>query len=159
MEEKVFLLADDDRDDTELFCEALASIDKNIVCRCAENGFEALSKLGEHSELPQLIFLDVNMPIMNGWQCLKQLKANEVYKPIPVIIYSTSSNQREVNTAMELGALCFFRKPDDYPQLKRSLEVIVNNIGDGLLNAIHTLKVNENLLVFDSSSQEDSQTK
>lgn len=139
MLEKVFLLADDDRDDTELFCEGLASIDNNIICHCTQNGQEALNKLAELAQKPNLIFIDINMPVMNGWQCLKALKAHEIYKNIPVIIYSTSSNQKERDIANDLGALCFFKKPDDFLQLKSALEVIVNNLGTGLVNALQDL--------------------
>ena len=139
MEKKIFLLADDDQDDTEMFSEALAMIDNNIVCHCASDGREALKKLNELSEKPQIIFLDVNMPVMNGWQCLKHLKADKRYEKIPVIIISTSSHQREQEIAAELGAFCYLTKPNDFNELTTILDVIVTNLGDGLLSALQMM--------------------
>lgn len=155
MTEKVFLIADDDKDDIELFCEAIASLDKTIVCHCTENGLEALNKLAELTAKPHLIFLDVNMPVMNGWQCLKELKTHENYKHIPVIIYSTSSHQREKDVANDLGALCFFTKPDDFFELKSVLEVIVHNLGAELANALQNMHdgASKSIYVFTGRSK------
>lgn len=137
MKPNVFLLADDDTDDTELFCEALAATDKAAVCHCVGNGKEALQILHEMNPKPNLIVLDVNMPVMDGWQCLKKLKADERYNHIPVMMYSTSSHQKEVETAMSLGALCFFTKPVSFDELKEILGVIAANIDSDLLAAIN----------------------
>ncbi len=73
MNQKIILLADDDMDDTEMFCEALADIDESIICHCAVNGSDALRILDGLKELPSVIFLDLNMPLMNGWDCLTHL--------------------------------------------------------------------------------------
>ena len=71
---KRFLLIDDDRDDRELFVEALAEIDDAILCDLAEDGREAINKLESKTfARPNVIFLDVNMPVMSGWECLLQL--------------------------------------------------------------------------------------
>ena len=140
MNQKVFLLADDDSDDREMFCEALASIDKSIICYCAEDGIEALKVINEFAQQPNLIFLDVNMPIMNGWQCLKRLKEDERYKTIPVIMISTSSHQREMDIAADLGVLCYITKPNDFKQLAKVLQVIVTNLGSNLEYALQDLQ-------------------
>lgn len=73
-------MADDDTDDTEMFCEALADIDENIICHTPYNGGEALKILTELNEKPKLVFLDLNMPVMNGWDCLKPLKKDNQYQ-------------------------------------------------------------------------------
>jgi CheY-like chemotaxis protein len=140
MDKKVLLLADDDIDDTEMFCEAVANIDKNIVCHCAPDGRQALQMLNELSEKPNIIFLDVNMPVMNGWQCLKLLKEDSRHKQIPVIIVSTSSHQRERDIAGDLGALCYLTKPNDFNELTKVLQMVVANLGDGLLNALQNMQ-------------------
>ncbi len=120
---KIFLLAEDDRDDTELFREALEEIDPLIVSHCVSDGKQVLARLGkEEFEKPQIMFLDVNMPGMDGWDCLRELKKNKLYKDIPVIMYSTSSHQKEADMDIDLGALCFFTKPSDFVELKAWIE-------------------------------------
>src|SRR4051812_33874815 len=123
MTPKRILLIDNDRDDRELFCEALNAIAPDFVCYTAVNGREALSALDTKKfETPDLIFLDINMPVMTGWQVLSTLKAQESYKNIPVIMYSTSLYREEVLMAEQYGALCFFTKPYGLTELKRTLE-------------------------------------
>ena len=136
---KIFLLADDDTDDTQLFLEALEAVDPSVVCYCASDGSEVLNILS-NKERPQVIFLDVNMPGMNGWQCLKEIKNTEAYKQIPVIMYSTSAHEREVYIALDLGAICFFTKPHDFNELKNILQVITENIHTNLLEAVRQNK-------------------
>lgn len=135
--EKIFLLADDDVDDVILFCEALREIDPSIQCYTAHDGKAALDLLdGGLTHLPDIIFLDINMPRMNGWQCLVKLKDSEKYQGIPVLMYSTSTNQKDADMAVDLGALCFFSKPNEFNELKKVLEVIAANLGPDLLPAI-----------------------
>ena len=122
------LLADDDQDDRELFSEALASLDSNIAYEGVEDGKEALEKLQTKATRPSIIFLDINMPVMSGWDVLKQLKSNEQYGDIPVIVYSTSSGLREKKTAFDLGALCFVTKPDDIKLIRGMLEIVLDSI-------------------------------
>lgn len=138
---KVFLLADDDDDDTELFREALEAIDPLIVCYCVRDGKKVLERLGNKEfEKPQIILLDINMPGMNGWECLAELKKNEEYKDIPVIMYSTSSHQGESNIAIDLGALCFFTKPSDFIELENILKVIASTVNENLREALSQFK-------------------
>lgn len=124
---KKFLVIDDDTDDRELFCEALASVDPGINCEQAVDGEEALTRLSS-KEQPDIIFLDINMPIMNGWQFLTELKKKDGYKEIPVIVYTTSSTLKDKRIASELGALCFITKPHAYTRLKNLLGVIVMHV-------------------------------
>ncbi|HTF20859.1 MAG TPA: response regulator [Chryseolinea sp.] len=116
---KKLLLADDDRDDRELFAEALASVDPSIVCQKAEDGKQALQRLAaDQYDLPNLIFLDINMPVMSGWEVLKHLKGDSQYANIPVIMYTTASGENEKRIAADLGAICFVTKPDDIRLVK-----------------------------------------
>ena len=141
MDKKLLLLADDDIDDTEMFCEALAVVDENIICYCAKNGSEALRILNDLNEKPELIFLDLNMPVMSGWDCLKIIKKDQRLQEIPVIMISTSSHQKDLDTASVLGAHCYFVKPNSFSDLKNVLEVIISNLGTGLKEAIASLEV------------------
>jgi CheY-like chemotaxis protein len=124
MLEKI-LLIDDDIDELFLFEEALHAMNVFPIIYYAENGLDAINKLtcGE-AETPQIIFSDINMPVMNGWQFLRKIKSNAGLMHIPVIIYSTSSSKKEVAQALELGAAYFFTKPFHYEQLKFKLQLI-----------------------------------
>lgn len=129
------LLIDDDCDDREIFCEALEILSELDVCHAVSNGeraFELLSKI----DLPQLIFLDINMPVMNGWECLKRLKRDDTYREIPVIMYSTSSYHEDIEKARKLGALCFFSKPHDFKELKNSLHAVILHLQNGNLELL-----------------------
>ena len=136
-EKPFFLLADDDRDDAELFGEALVSIDPPVDFQHVEDGrgvFDFLSDPGNRK--PHLIFLDLNMPQMSGWQCLAKLKNDAYFQKIPVIMYSTSSHPRDKEIAMDLGALGFITKPTDFKILKRMLQTIAVNMGGDLKKMI-----------------------
>ena len=136
-----FLLADDDADDKTLFCEALSEIDPSIVCYTASDGKEALDILSKKQiDKPNIIFLDINMPIMDGWQCLGKIKENNEHRHIPVIMYSTSSYQRDIELALESGAFCFFTKPSDYRELRSILRLIATTPVDSLSNTMKEFK-------------------
>ncbi|HEY6901475.1 MAG TPA: response regulator [Puia sp.] len=138
---KRFLLIDDDSDDRELFTEALSLVEPGIICEMATDAEEGLARLRKSDEAPDLIFLDINLPAMNGWQFLSKLKTEDGLSHIPVIMYSTSSNARDRKTALELGALCFITKPDAFRSLKGILGVVVEYANkkayDLLCEAVH----------------------
>jgi len=114
------MIVDDDEDDIALFCEAVTHIDKNLVCATAGNGIEALKKLKTYTRLPKCIFLDVNMPLMDGRQTLKTLRNDPKYAGIPVIMYSTTQNEREIMHYIDQGA-AFVVKPTSFSKI---IEVI-----------------------------------
>ena len=136
-----FLLADDDCDDAELFGEALASLEQPVRFHHVENGrgiFDYLSN--PVNAKPDLIFLDLNMPQMSGWQCLAKLQNDVVFKRIPVIMYSTSSHPRDREIAIDLGAHGFITKPTDYKELRRILQSIAANLFDDLKKTIRNME-------------------
>jgi CheY-like chemotaxis protein len=122
---KSILLVEDDRDDSELFLEALEEAKLPIKVVHVLNGCEALEVLKRTDRPPDLIFLDINMPIMDGWQCLKKLK--EDYSSIPVFMYSTSLRPEDASRAYELGATKFFTKPDSFNALKEMIKKALVN--------------------------------
>lgn len=125
------LLADDDKDDRDLFLEALADLDPDIACRGAADGKQALHLLSEGLPvLPSIIFLDLNMPVMNGWEVLRKMKSDSRYVDIPVIVYTTASGEKEKRIAADLGALCFVTKPDSFRHVKSMLEVVLAHVRD-----------------------------
>lgn len=127
---KRFVLADDDADDAELFTEALAAINPRILCDYVSNGKILLDKIRhQQDELPDIIFLDINMPEMNGWDSLIELKKHSSLRHIPVVMYSTSSTYRDMQAAKKLGANFFYTKPDNFRELKLFLENLIENPG------------------------------
>jgi CheY-like chemotaxis protein len=105
-------LIDDDLDDQELFLMALQEVDKDMACVIANDGIEALQKLKtDASFVPDYIFLDVNMPKMNGLQCLAEIKKLSHLKDVDVIMFSTSSDKNIVEKSKQLGATDFQVKP------------------------------------------------
>src|ERR1700749_3382066 len=114
---KNILLIDDDQGDVGLFGEALMTVDPRIQFHSAKTGLKALELLrSPQTVTPDLIFLDINMPEMNGWQCLAELKTSPHLKKIPVIMYSTSASKADEQKASNLGARAIHRKPDRFEE-------------------------------------------
>lgn len=105
------LIVDDDADDRMLFIEAVEEINTNIQCLTANDGQQALDLLRNLPHLPDLIFLDLRMPRINGKKCLVEIKRDEKLKNIPVVIYTTSRELDESKDLKELGAIHFISKP------------------------------------------------
>lgn len=109
------LLADDDIDDRELFIDIIKEIHPNIFVNTVADGAELMSLLTENNgNLPDLLFLDLNMPGKNGKQCLQEIRSNAVLKNLPVIIYSTSSRNQDIKDTYTIGANLYFRKPNTF---------------------------------------------
>jgi CheY-like chemotaxis protein len=105
-------LIDDDVDDQEIFTMALHAYDDSIHCHFADDGVKALEKLRDvNFILPQCIFLDVNMPRMNGIECLDEIRKIRRLQGVPVCMFSTSSDPKIVTQAKALGATDFIVKP------------------------------------------------
>lgn len=119
------LLADDDNDDCLLFQEALEELPlltKLTTVHDGEQLLQLLTKIvsGENSnsiELPDALFLDLNMPRKNGFDALKEIKAHKILKQIPIIIFSTSYDESIANLLYQNGAHHYICKPPDFPQL------------------------------------------
>lgn len=113
------LIVDDDADDAEMFRDAIHYVDENVQCYFSNDGGTAFSFLEKLpvEELPDLIILDMNMPRINGLQCLKQLKLSERFSDIPVIVYSTSKMEEDVNEMRKIGAMNFITKPSKFSDL------------------------------------------
>ena len=122
---KSIFLVDDDEDDQWLFKEALARTVPSVVCNCASSGQEALAYLMDVANtIPDLVFIDLNMPGMDGRKCLAELKKLERLKEIPVIVYSTSDYPRDKEETLRMGASNFIIKPPDYNSLCELLRKI-----------------------------------
>lgn len=98
-------LIDDDSDDRDFFEIALEELDEKICLKTANNGIEALEFLKEANYTPDVIFMDINMPRMDGWECLAEIKKIEKLQSVPVIIYTTSENYFGPGLLKERGAI------------------------------------------------------
>jgi CheY-like chemotaxis protein len=121
---KFIILADDDSDDRELFVEAVNEIDPSASVATFEYGDSLMNKL-KTMAIPDLIFLDINMPRKSGKACIAEIKQDTRLKHVPIVIYSTTLNKKDIDDAWASGALCFMRKPDSYSKLKSILKEIV----------------------------------
>jgi FOG: CheY-like receiver len=127
--EKVILVIDDDADDRELFREALHEVYRNARFITANNGYDALELFNKPGHLiPDFIFLDLNMPKVDGRQCLMRLRQIPGLQKVPIIIFSTMKLVHEVDELKLLGASMCITKPVWYDDLRRMLrEVIVSS--------------------------------
>jgi CheY-like chemotaxis protein len=116
------LLADDDEDDQLLFQEALRELPSLVHLSMARDGEETLTLLNSMTLLPDLLFLDLNMPILNGLECLHKIKSDPRLATLPVVIFSTSSFPGNINRVYELGAHLYIRKPNDFTTFKRVIQ-------------------------------------
>ena len=117
----ICILIDDDPDDQEIFLLALQKLQTDIKCITADSGIEALQILKQENFSPDYIFLDLNMPRMNGKQCLAEIKKIEKLALTPVIIYSTSTVQSDIMETKELGAADYIIKQSSIKELTRIL--------------------------------------
>jgi CheY-like chemotaxis protein len=127
-------IADDDLDDVEIFCETVAEIDPTIRCIAASNGEEALKKLNHpFSPLPDFIFLDLNMPRLDGKKCLDEIKKSARLKQIPVIVYTTSKLETDIIEMKKLGAVYFITKPSRLSHLRSILTLVLKKHWENLM--------------------------
>jgi CheY-like chemotaxis protein len=116
------LCIDDDPDDIEIFCEAMKQVDPSCVCAVANNGKHALDIL--RTLKPDMVFLDVNMPVMNGKDTLQGIRANEKLDSVPVCMLSTYINDDEAEVYRELGATECLIKPRSFSAFCQMLQRI-----------------------------------
>jgi CheY-like chemotaxis protein len=131
MKEKIILLAEDDQDDRIIFLEAFEELDiENVRLHTVEDGIDVINCLKDtpnEDDLPDLFILDQNMPKMTGKATLAYLKANDRYKKIPVIIYSTYPDSSLVNEFVNLGAEQVIAKPDSYNGFKEMVHTFITD--------------------------------
>ena len=123
----VIFYADDDRDDRELFVDALNEVNPDFKLVLAATGQEIIELLENRNEVPDFIFLDLNMPGMSGKECLKRIKKFDWLRSVPIIIYTTTCNQEEFKNLELLGATDCVVKGVSFKAIKDSLRSILLN--------------------------------
>ena len=120
------VLVDDDEDDRLIFKEAIEEIKIKTKLWLFSNGEELMNFLKDPEQmLPQLVFLDLNMPVKNGMQCLKEIRQSNLLKDLSVAIYSTSSSENDIEDTFIKGANIYIQKPNDFNKLKDVLKEVL----------------------------------
>ncbi|ASV30805.1 response regulator [Maribacter cobaltidurans] len=115
-------LADDDSDDRAFFSDAISEIPISTSIEEFSNGVDLMSHLlNRENKKPDAIFLDLKMPMMDGFECLSDIRDLNFLNEVPVIIYSTSFHQKDVDRLKEMGATLYLKKPSSFNQLKTLL--------------------------------------
>lgn len=120
------LLADDDEDDRMFFSEAIGELKMTNELTLFEDGKDLMNYLVDpESELPHILFLDLNMPYKNGLECLKEIRADQRFKEVSIAIYSTSSSESDIEDTFIEGANIYIKKPNDFSELKRVIKEVL----------------------------------
>jgi CheY-like chemotaxis protein len=120
------LLADDDPDDRLLFIKAFKELKIKTDVHTVNDGVELMDCLTKrNAPLPQIIFLDLNMPLKNGLECLKEIRSNKRLNDISIAIYSTSASEKNIEETFLNGANVYIQKPNDFNILKQVLDKVV----------------------------------
>jgi len=118
------LFSDDDPDDALLFTRAVDILDRPVLLSFAEDGRQLLKFL-EKQTLPDLVFLDLNMPFKSGLECLKEIRASQKFDKLPIVVYTTSKNPEDINKCYKLGANLYVVKPYAFEDIIKSVKKIL----------------------------------
>ncbi len=132
------LLADDDADDCLFFKNALAKLPQPTHLTTVNDGEELMQLLtNETTEIPTVLFLDINMPRKNGYECLSEIKANNRLKDIPVVMFSTSNSRENMTVLFKGGAHVYVHKPSEFEQLIKVIHHALNIATEKLFSNSH----------------------
>ncbi|SDS07926.1 response regulator [Winogradskyella sediminis] len=122
-------LADDDEDDRLFFTEAFEELKVKSKVSLFKDGIELMDYLDDsNNAIPNLLFLDLNMPKKSGLECLKEIKASQRFNDMAIAIYSTSASEEDIENTFVIGANVYIKKPNDFEKLKKVLsEVVTTN--------------------------------
>jgi CheY-like chemotaxis protein len=121
------MLADDDEDDRLFFKEAFEEVKIKYDITTFNDGEQLMHYLNhDENALPDIIFLDLNMPRKSGMECLREIRRNDRLKRISVAIYSTSSSEQDIEDTFVAGANVYIKKPNDFNMLKKVLSDVVH---------------------------------
>lgn len=123
---KIVFIIDDDADDREIFTDVLKDIDGPFEVWQSESADDAILRMRLSGNLPHYIFLDLNMPKVNGFECLKAFKENLDLSPIPIFLYSTTIKARDVEQARSLGASGIINKTSNIKALRKALAKLLS---------------------------------
>jgi CheY-like chemotaxis protein len=119
------LFSDDDTDDALLFTQAADLMTSPILLSFAEDGEQLMRYLSKEM-LPDMIFLDLNMPVKNGIECLKEIRSDKKLDWLPIVIYTTSDNPKDVDACYDLKANLYVVKPTSFEAIIKTLKRIIH---------------------------------
>jgi CheY-like chemotaxis protein len=128
------LLCDDDLDDCHFFKDALETLSQSAKLTIVHDGEQLMHFLNEINELPDVLFLDLNMPRKNGFECLSEIKLDSKLKHLPVIIFSTSLEQEVLKQLYNNGAQYFIRKPAEFSEIQKILQQALTLVTQGMIS-------------------------
>ena len=121
------LLADDDEDDRLFFKDAIDEVKVKTIVTTVNDGVELMDFLNKAEiQLPNVVFLDLNMPRKGGMECLKEIRENNKLKDLSIAIYSTSASEEDIEETFVKGANIYIKKPNDFAELKRILGEVIS---------------------------------
>ncbi len=139
---------DNDQDDRWLFEEALEELSIKCTLKVFKTGKEFMNELNTSQEKPDIIFLDLNMPVKSGFDCLKEIQQNESFKDINIIVYASHINEEYINTTFDSGANLYIRKPSSFNDIKETLnEVLKKNW------VVHNANLNKDNFIYEISTR------
>ena len=122
-------LVDDDAEDREIFAMALKKAKADYVCDTAKNGKDAIELMQNCDKIPGYIFVDLNMPMISGRECVKAFNTIERLADVPIIVYTTSSNSKDIEDIKNAGADHYLVKPNSFSALVVILEQLLTKKG------------------------------
>ena len=125
-------LAEDDVEDMDFFTDIISDISPDIKIFVASNGIQLMGLLANAKQLPDFIFLDLNMPIKTGFECLKEIRSTEKWKTVKIVILSTSSQPEQIKEAYKMGADLYLQKPNSYNTFRDTLSKCLQMDWDSL---------------------------
>jgi CheY-like chemotaxis protein len=117
----IILYAEDDPEDLDTFQDIINLIDPQIKIFHARNGSELFDILDNSVILPDYVFLDINMPVLDGRECLKKIRSDKRFRSVPVVIYTTSNRPEDIDDLKKLGAYQYFVKPNTFKEAVEGL--------------------------------------
>jgi CheY-like chemotaxis protein len=128
------MIVDDDIDDIDIFIDAVHQVEASINCSSAQNGLEALKAINASHRKPDYVFVDLNMPKLNGKQFIGEIRKDAALNNIKVVIYTTSKLDNDLSETKLLGADEFMTKPTSLDELCQSIARIISMEYKGALN-------------------------
>ncbi|MFA5297433.1 MAG: response regulator [Lutibacter sp.] len=122
----IILLADDDEDDRLFFTDAFDELKITTKVKTIKDGVYLMDYLNSNDcTLPNILFLDLNMPRKSGIECLKEIKQNQKFNDVVIAIYSTSASEEDIENTFIMGANIYIKKPNDFKTLKNVLSEVM----------------------------------